>query len=189
LLPLAIWLGSNSQFYFNGTQAAMYFTMDKWFEGSVGMNYMGRFVPNPVNLDPLLITSFALSMAVNALMTALIVFKILTVFLEVKPTLVERPSGGSLATRGTKLRSIIFIIIESGMALFAIQLVRVVLSCVPLNESTVLAFNLTIGINQMFNVIIISVYFYTLVLLITFTTRLGHRTDNNFGAGFNEIIH
>ena len=81
-------------------------------------------------LDPLMITSFALSMAVNALVTTLIVFKILKVFLEVKPAL------GSVATEGTKLRSVIFIIIESGMALFAIQLVRVVISCLELNESS-----------------------------------------------------
>ena len=91
-------------------------------------------------------------MAVNALITALIVFKILKVFLEASRTL-----G---ATGGTKLRHIIFIIIESGMALFAVQLVRVVLSCLPLNMSTTLAFSLTIGINQMLNVIIISVHFF-----------------------------
>jgi hypothetical protein len=87
-------------------------------------------------------------MAVNAMMTTSIVFKILKVFLEVKST-----SGG------TKLLPVIFIIIESGMALFAIQLVRVVLSCMQLTPSTCLAFNLTIGINQMFNVIIISDHF------------------------------
>jgi hypothetical protein len=102
-----------------------------------------------VNLDPLLITSFALSMAVNAMMTTSIVIKILKVFLEVKST-----------TGGTKLQPVIFIIIESGMALFAIQLVRVVLSCLLLDATTCVAFNLTIGINQMFNVIIISVHFY-----------------------------
>ena len=96
-------------------------------------------------LDPLIITSFALSMAVNALMTALIVFKIPRVFSEVsKLASFERNLD---ATVGTKLRHIIFIIIESGMALFATQLVRVVLSCLPLQTSTFLAFYLTIGIN------------------------------------------
>jgi TRAP-type mannitol/chloroaromatic compound transport system permease small subunit len=67
-------------------------------------------------------------MAVNALMTGLIVFKILKVFLEFKPTSVERTLGSLSSTGGSKLRHIIFIIIESGMALFAIQLVRVVLT-------------------------------------------------------------
>jgi hypothetical protein len=131
--------------------AAGGYSADKWAEGSLGMNY---FFPGDDNgipyVDPLIITSFSLSMAVNALMTALIVFKILKVFLEVKRTL-----G---ATGGIKLQSVMFIIIESGMALFAIQLVRVVLSSLPLNEPTTLTFNLTIGINQMFNVIIISVH-------------------------------
>jgi hypothetical protein len=63
-------------------------------------------------------------MAVNALVTGLIVFKILKVFLEFKPTSVERTmssTGGS-----SKLRHILFIIIESGMALFVIQLIRIV---------------------------------------------------------------
>jgi hypothetical protein len=144
---------------------------DKWFEGSMGMNTIGG-TPGVV-IDPLMITSFALSMAVNAMMTTSIVIKILKVFLEVKST-----------TGGTKLRPLIFIIIESGMALFAVQLVRVVLSCLLLSDSTILAFNLTIGINQMFNVIIISTSF---VLLITFTC-LGHRTNVNFGTDVNEII-
>ena len=111
-------------------------------------------------MNTLVLTGLATSMAVNALMTGLIVFKILKVFLEFKSTLVERTLGSLSSTGGSKLRHIIFIIIESGMALFAIQLVRVVLSCLELNSSIILAFNLTIGINQMFNVIIISVHFY-----------------------------
>jgi hypothetical protein len=114
----------------------------------MGLNVTGPGSDEPI-VDPLLITSFALSMAVNAMMTTSIVIKILKVFLEVRST-----------TGGTKLRSVIFIIIESGMALFAVQLVRVVLSCLPFTRTTCLAFNLTIGINQMFNVIIISVRFY-----------------------------
>jgi hypothetical protein len=119
----------------------------------MGLNFLespyGTLTRDGIALDPLLITSFALSMAVNAMMTTSIVFKIIKVFLEVKST-----SGD------TKLRTVVFIIIESGMALFAIQLVRVVLSCLELNPTTGLAFNLTIGINQMLNVIIISVHFY-----------------------------
>ena len=137
------------------TDAAIWISMEKWAEGSIGMNLLQPGTSGKLPLDPLMITSFALSMmTVNALMTTLIVFKILKVFLEVKPTFVEQTLG-SLATGGTKLRPVIFIIIESGMALFVIQLVRVVLSCLPLQTSTVLAFNLTIGINRMFNVIII----------------------------------
>jgi hypothetical protein len=107
------------------------------------------------------LTSFSLSMAVNALVTGLIVFRILKVFLEVKAatTSVERTLG---TTGGTKLRHVIFVIIESGMTLFAVQLVRVMLYdlSVPLQSADVIAYTLSLGINQMFNVIIRSVHFY-----------------------------
>ena len=103
------------------------------------------------------ITSFAVSMAVNTLVTGLIVFKILEVFLEVKAanTSIERSLG---STGDTKLRHIIFVIIESGMMLFAVQLVRVVLYILPTVQLQYL--DLVIGINQIFNVIIRSVHFY-----------------------------
>ena len=88
-------------------------------------------------------------MAVNTLVTGLIVFKIHKVFLEVKATMtsIERTLS---STGGTKLRHIMFIIIESDMVLFAIQLVRLVLYCMPSNNLYILP----IGINYMFNVII-----------------------------------
>ena len=54
-----------------------------------------------------------------------------------------------------KIRSIIFIIIESGMAMFSIQLVRVVLNALELD-----VMYLVVGISQMFNVIIQSVIFF-----------------------------
>ena len=100
----------------------------------------------------MIITSFATSIAVNALVTGLIVFKILKVFLEVKATTstsVERSLG---STRGSHFRHIIFVIIESGMALFAIQLIRLVLYILPTVQQKYV--NLMIGINEMFNVII-----------------------------------
>ena len=77
---------------------------------------------------PLTITSFAATMTVNGLVTGLIVFRILKVFLEVKAaqasTSVERTLD---STGGTKLRHVIFVIIESGMMLLVIQLVSIVL--------------------------------------------------------------
>ena len=106
------------------------------------------------------LTSSALSMAVNTLMTGMIVFKILKVFLENNATSVEQTLG---LTGDNKLRHIIFIIIESGMALFAIQLVRVVLLILAWqfeSENTIDSLLLVIGIHQMFNVIIRSVHFY-----------------------------
>ena len=78
------------------------------------------------------------------------------------------------------------------MALFAIHLVRIVLTSLLAAKSSpasginfVLIF--VIAFHQMFNVIIRSVHFYSFVLLITFTW-LGHRTNNYFCAGRNGIV-
>jgi hypothetical protein len=110
--------------------------------------------------NALTLTSFVLSMAVNTLVTGLIVIKILKVFLKVNATTtsVERTLG---TTGGTQLRHVIFIIIESGMALLAVQLVRFVLFNLPVQtDSTYNAYIIFIGINEMFNVIIRSIRFY-----------------------------
>ena len=115
------------------------------------------------------LTSFVTSMAVNALVTGLIVFKILKVFLEVNPILVELTLD---STGGTKLRHAIFVIIESGMALFAIQLIRLVFWFLPM-EWTIDAYSYIIAINEMFNVIFIFTT-TSFVLLITFT-RASHQ--------------
>ena len=72
------------------------------------------------------LTALAATMAVNTLVTGLIVFKILKVFLEVKGTL---GSFTSAAGRPNYQR-IAFIIIESGMALFATHLVRIVVTTI-----------------------------------------------------------
>ena len=101
-------------------------------------------------------TGLAASMAVNALVTGLIIFKILKVFLEVNPIMVEFTL---YSTGGTKLRHVIFIIIESGLALFAIQLIRVIFTLLPLPPGVDIM-DYLITINQMFNVIIRSVRFY-----------------------------
>ena len=105
----------------------------------------------------LALTSLAISLTVNAVVTGLIVLKILQVYLEVRPTSEDRDL--SICGANGKLRPIIFIIIESGMAMFSIQLVRVVLDILELDATY-----LVIGINQMFNVIIQSVIlFFTLL--------------------------
>ena len=112
------------------------------------------------------LTGLAASMVVNALVTGLIVFKILSVFLEVKATSVEPTFGSLSSTRSPTLQHIIFMIIESGMALFAIQLVRVVITSLgvlhggPAPPSLLIASDLVIPIHQALNVIIIFVYFY-----------------------------
>ena len=113
------------------------------------------------------ITSLAMSMTVNALVTGLIVSRIFKVFRQVKSTLEDQNMG---ATGGSKLRSIIFVIIESGMALFTIQLVRLVLSSGHLVTRTVDGVCRALGVivvtQQMLNVIMNSVI-PTFILLIT----------------------
>ena len=111
----------------------------------------------------MIITGLAVSMAVNFLVTGMIVFRILKAT-GVNPTSVERTLG---STEGNKFRHIMFIIIESGMALFAIQLVRIVLQfvSVPVEELPFLevAQDFVIVINQMLNVIIIRSSFLLLL--------------------------
>ena len=104
-------------------------------------------------------------MAVNTLVTCLIVFKIHKVFLEVKATSVDRTLGSFSSTAGNpNLQHIIFIIIESGMALFAIQLIRIVLTVIVAAQLLTnlngieIALNSVIVSHQMLNVIIGSVH-------------------------------
>ena len=113
----------------------------------------------------LLLTGLITSMTVNALVTGLIVFRIFKVFREVRSvTTLEDKSLG--ITPGNKLRSVTFIIIESGMALFALQLARIVNSTLLATDAGDYAYDFIIGIHEMVNVIISSVI-VTLCLLIT----------------------
>ena len=134
--------------------------------------------------------ALAATMAVNTLMTGLIVFKILKTFLEVKRTL----GSFSSAAGRHNYQHIAFIIIESGMALFVAHLGRIlvtILQGMPYNIATHshldIAFPFIVSFHQMLNVIISSVHFYSFVLLITFTW-LEHRTNNNIGASLNGIV-
>ena len=85
--------------------------------------------------NTLILTGLATSMAVNLLMTGLIAFRLF---------------------RDSVFRYILCIIIGSGMALFAIQLVRIVLT----STGPVVGMDLVIGIHEMLNVIIRSFHFY-----------------------------
>ena len=108
----------------------------------------------------LTIAGLAMSMTVNALVTGLIVFRVFKVFQEVKTSTADdqilRVTGGST------LRRVIFIIIESGMALFSIQLARLVMVAAIVNNTmdaaTALdAYFFIVSIHAMLNVIIILV--------------------------------
>ena len=84
-------------------------------------------------------------------------FKIFKVFREVKDVTTSNEKSLGIAG-GRKLRSIIFIIIESGMALFAIQLARLVVYAMELRiDAEYDIYTLIIGIHNMLNVVISSV--------------------------------
>lgn len=92
-------------------------------------------------------------MTVNALVTGLIVFRIFKVCREVKIC-----TGNDLdlklgATGGKKLQRVMFVIIESGVALFSIQLARFVLNFVS-TDAAINAYQIVPRIHEMLNVII-----------------------------------
>ena len=129
---------------------------------------------------PLPTTSLALTMAVNGLVTGLIVFRIFKLFLELKATSTSvEGTLGLTASGATKFRHIIFVIIESGMTLLVIQLVRLVFQVVvlPMTGPITFSFNYLACIGQMFNVIISSIHFYFFCFTEIFylATRASHQ--------------
>ena len=77
-------------------------------------------------------TGLAASMAVNTLMMGMIVFRIFKDTGALPITSIEQTLR---STEGNKFRHIIFLIIESGMALLAIQVVWLVLGFVPVTAA------------------------------------------------------
>jgi hypothetical protein len=138
LLPLVIWLAALGTYYI--------------VDGGIDQTLWGLIAT---------IISVAFSMAVNALVTGLIVYKIFKSFRKIQQnsTSAEKSLG---VIGGRKYRSVIFVIIESGIALFAIQLVRVILTLPPIFDSTPIyvAFNYIVVTHQMLNVIITLVIIY-----------------------------
>ena len=97
------------------------------------------------------LTALTASMTVNALVTGLIVFRIFKVFRQVNSvTTSDETSLG--VTGGRNLRSIIFIIIESGMALFAIQLIRLVIAGNGFTTAETDTSKFIVSIHEMLNV-------------------------------------
>ena len=146
LLPLVMWVAPSGALF-------------------IAQNAVGEAVWG----DRLALTSLIMSMTVNALVTGLIVFRIFKVFREVQSVTTSEDKSLGI-THGNKLRSVTFVIIESGMALFAIQVARVVSTAQPTAVPTAAAyyaFQFIAVIHEMVNVIISSVI-VTLCLLITF---------------------
>ena len=72
---------------------------------------------------------------------------------EVRSTF-EDQALGTIAGAGVKLRSLIFIIIESGMLMFTVQLIRVILDILQIDFNSI---TFITAINQQLNVTIRSV--------------------------------
>ena len=105
----------------------------------------------------------AISMTVNALVTGLIVFRLFKVFREVRAASNERILG---VTGGDTLRAIIFILIESGMALFSIQFVRLVIILIYRDTGVCEGYSLITRTHEMLNVIIQLRHFYFYFILL-----------------------
>ena len=101
-------------------------------------------------------------MTVNVLVTGLIVFRVFKVFQEVKTTTVDDQTLG--VTGRNTLQRVIFIIIESGMALFSIQLARLVAAIVT-TDAAFDAYTLITGIHEMLNVIMTINHCYVILLI------------------------
>ena len=113
-------------------------------------------------VNTLTLASYTASMIVNALVTGLIVYRIFKVFHEVITS--SKKSLGVTHTGRRRLRSAIFIIIESGMTLFVIQLARLVISATWVKTDTENdIYELVTGIHNMLNVIISSVIVYSIL--------------------------
>ena len=112
--------------------------------------------------NTLAITGLTLSMTVNALVTGLIVFRVLKVFQKVKTGTADDQILG--VTGGSTLQRVIFIIIESALALFSVQLTRVVFAIVTTDAADD-AYVLIVGIHEMLNVIMMINHCYVILLI------------------------
>ncbi|KAF8814943.1 hypothetical protein BYT27DRAFT_7334193 [Phlegmacium glaucopus] len=113
----------------------------------------------------LYVASVALSMTVNALVTGLIVWKIFKVYREVKSA--ESDDWQTLrVTGGSKILTVIFMLIESGMILFSIQLARLVVGVVPTDTAD--AYEIIAPIHQMLNGITPTIIFVRLSMRLSF---------------------
>ena len=101
-------------------------------------------------------------------------------FREIKTTTDGETFGG---TSASTFRGAIFILIESGMTLFSIQLARLLVTSL----SVIRAYQFVIPLHEMINVIMISVTVTCKVLLTTWA-YLGYYAHNHPGAGINGTV-
>ncbi|KAF8817015.1 hypothetical protein BYT27DRAFT_7247886 [Phlegmacium glaucopus] len=119
-----------------------------WLISSSFLSILSGQVVEPDWANKMVLAALGISMTVNALVTFLIVFNIFRVYREIGSTSDDQSLG---ATGGSKIRTVIFIIIESGMILFSIQLVRLLASIFVSTDAGVRIFEIITFIHQMFN--------------------------------------
>ncbi|KAF8815217.1 hypothetical protein BYT27DRAFT_7197113 [Phlegmacium glaucopus] len=116
--------------------------------GSFESIFSGHKFVQPHWVHLVIMAALAFSMTVNALVTFLIVSKIFRVYREIGSTSDDQSLG---ATAGSKIRAVIFIIIESGMILFSIQLARLLCTIFIETDAGHKTLQITISIHQMLN--------------------------------------
>ncbi|KAF8815470.1 hypothetical protein BYT27DRAFT_7333903 [Phlegmacium glaucopus] len=119
-----------------------------WLASNSFLSILSGQVVQPDGTYGVTLSALAISMTVNALVTFLIVLKIFRVYREIKSTSDDQSLG---ATAGSKIRAVIFIIIESGMILFSIQLARVLGTIFIVTDTGIRILQIIIFIHQMLN--------------------------------------
>ena len=125
-------------------------------------------------------TGLALSSTVNTLVTGLIVFKIIKVYRETSPNTDKQSSS---ADGGNKLRPVIFVLVESGIALCSIQLIRLVF-CLVWTDTITKLYQPLICIQQMLTVRSVTI----VTSYLTYNMVPEHDTYDYPCAGFNGIV-
>ncbi|KAF8808231.1 hypothetical protein BYT27DRAFT_7189166 [Phlegmacium glaucopus] len=128
----------------------------------------------------LAVASLAMSMIVNALVTGLIIFKIFNMYREVKSTSVDQTLG---LTGGSKIRTVIFILIESGMVLFSFQLARLVVTVFQTMDATIKASYIMVNyIHQMLNCITPTIILVRISMELSFHDKESTESTSSVGS-------
>ncbi|KAF8803982.1 hypothetical protein BYT27DRAFT_7259438 [Phlegmacium glaucopus] len=120
-----------------------------WVAGASSQYLLSGYIDEPGWGYWMFVAGVAMSITVNALVTGLIIFKIFIVYREIKS--ISASDDQTLGvTVGSKTRTVILILFESGMVLFSIQLARILSTVLPTEASTK-AYQIIVGIHQMLN--------------------------------------
>ena len=141
----------------------------------------------PINADwgwILIATSLGMTLVVNVIVTGLILFRIIKVLLEAEPIWYKKLGAMS---GGRKIRSFIWVFIESAVVLFIAQAVLVVSTAVTVTRETNNVTTVVFSIHQMLLVSSLTL-FILLNNIDDASAWLGNNTYNHTSAGLNGII-